>query len=418
MKTQTITCGLFTLALLTTHALAQPRALLLPPNAPTAAVKEQSKQKDKDKEKDKDKKLTEPPKTDIFTPVTSAVGDYPSMFNPQMMGDKQIYFARMRLALPATVTTSVTGIIPSTQTTVNVATGTQTRDALVPAPHRGAFNIAENGSPMPIDRVFVFWHHFRNVGFPTGANAPTATFNNQITVGTGNRIGQVTSTDTLTVIQGAPRVDIDREVFGFEKTFLDGYASIELRAPLVHQGGGGANFGVNAFGDLTIIGKYALYLDRAQNNVISTGLGVTVPTGRSIYTVDGRIHDVLLQPYVGVLWNFDRFYVQGFTSVVIPTDSQDVVQMFNSFGINYWLYRGGPDRLLSFVVPSVEAHVTTPLNQRDYSGPIVVPDAVVLTGGVHLGLFRNTTLTVGAGAPVTGPRPFSVEGFVQLNVRY
>jgi hypothetical protein len=66
----------------------------------------------------------------------------------------------------------------------------------------------------------------------------------------------------------------------------------------------------------------------------------------------------------------------------------------------------------------IEAHVTTPLNHRDGAGPIFVPDIVVITGGVHFGLFGNGTLSLGVATPVSGPRPFNVEGFMQLNWRF
>ncbi len=104
--------------------------------------------------------------------------------------------------------------------------------------------------------------------------------------------------------------------------------------------------------------------------------------------------------------------------MAVPTDARDVTILFNDIGVNYWLYRGSPDRLLSFVVPTIEAHLTTPLNHRNFDGPIVVPDTLILTGGVHLGLFRNSTLSLGVATPVTGPRPFSVETFVQFNWRF
>lgn len=125
-----------------------------------------------------------------------------------------------------------------------------------------------------------------------------------------------------------------------------------------------------------------------------------------------------MQPWFGYIWNADRFFVQAFHSVVAPTDPRDVTLLFNDIGLNYWLYRGDPNRPLSFIVPMAEIHVTTPLNHRDPSSTVYVPDIVDLTAGVHFGIFRNTTLSLGVATPVTGPRVFNVEGFVQLNWRY
>jgi hypothetical protein len=422
MKTYVTSCALFVLALLVGQVAAQPVVTLLPEGNDVSA-KDQPKQKEKDKDKKPpEKKLTEPPQIDIFEPITSAVGNFPTFFNPAMMGDKQLIFAKQSLGILGTQATNVasTGAV----TTTTIAPIVQGRNVIVPVPNRGAFNIAENESPIPRDRVFTFMSSFSNLGFPqTGPNAPITTITTTTRTTTappiGNRnFGKTTTTTVITQIPGASPLNLNREVFGFEKTFLDGRASIELRAPYLQQGGGNGDYGVNGVGDLTIIGKYALILDPNTGNVFSTGLAITAPTSRSIPTTDGNFNDTLFQPFVGYLWNFNRFYIQGFSSVVVPTDARDVTLAFNDIGFNYWLYRGGPDRFLSFVVPTIEAHVTTPLNHRDQTGPIIVPDAVVLTTGVHLGLGRNTTLTFGAATPVTGQRPFSVEGMVLLNIRY
>ena len=67
----------------------------------------------------------------------------------------------------------------------------------------------------------------------------------------------------------------------------------------------------------------------------------------------------------------------------------------------------------------LETHVTTPLNHReDLVGPLFVPDLVVITGGVHFGLGRHSTLSFGVATPVSGPRLFNVEAFAQFNRRF
>ena len=105
-------------------------------------------------------------------------------------------------------------------------------------------------------------------------------------------------------------------------------------------------------------------------------------------------------------------------SVVVPTDARDVTLLFNDVGLNYWLYRNPSLRYVDFIVPSFEVHVTTPLNHRSANDLLDVPDLVVLTGGVHVGLFRNGTLSLGIAVPVTGPQPFHIEAFTQLNWRF
>jgi hypothetical protein len=70
---------------------------------------------------------------------------------------------------------------------------------------------------------------------------------------------------------------------------------------------------------------------------------------------------------------------------------------------------------LNGVIPTFEAHVTTPLNHRNNEALITVPDLVILTSGVHFNLARRSRLTLGVATPVTGPTPFSVEAVAQFN---
>jgi hypothetical protein len=432
MKTQAISCAFFILALFVCQvSIAQTNSGLFPPvEGKDVGGKDKPKEPDKSKDKEKkipDKKLTEPPKIDLFAQAPTMAGEFPTFFNPNMMGDWPTIVARQTRVILGTQTTTVTttttnifGLPPVTTTTTTTTPFAQARTVLVPVPTRGSFNIADNESPIPRDRVFTFWNYYSRAGFPpTGLNAPITTTTTSTINGVdvqGNPFTRTTTTSTTT--PPAPRVSSNRETFGFEKTFLDGRASVELRAPLLQQGDGGAGFGADNFGDLTVIGKYAFILDRNTGNVFSGGLAITVPSGRSIPITEGNLHDTLIQPFVGYLWNFDQFFIQGFHSVAVPTDARDVTLLFNDLGVNYWLYRGNPDRLLSSVVPTIEAHLTTPLNHRNFNGPIVVPDTLIMTTGVHLGLYRNSTLSLGIATPVTGPRPFNVETFVQFNWRF
>src|SRR5262249_26862584 len=381
MKTQATPCAFFVLALVACQvSVAQTNSGILPlVVGKDTGGKDKSKEPDKGQDKEKkipDKKLTEPPKIDLFAQAPTMAGDFPTFFNPNMMGDWPTIIARqtrVMLGTQTTVTTTTTIIdFPLTTTTTKTVTTplAQARTVLVPVPTRGSFKIADNESPMPRDRVFTYWNYYDRLGFPqTGANAPITT--TTTTRGLNNQGDTVFTTTTVTTATpGAPRVSSNRETFGFEKTFLDGYASVELRAPLLQQGDGGAGFGADNFGDLTVIGKYAFILDRDTGNVFSGGLAITVPSGRSIPITAGSFHDTLIQPFVGYLWNFDQFFIQGFHSVAVPTDARDVTLLFNDLGVNYWLYRGSPDRPLSSVVSAIEAHLTTPLNHRNFDGPI------------------------------------------------
>ena len=92
--------------------------------------------------------------------------------------------------------------------------------------------------------------------------------------------------------------------------------------------------------------------------------------------------------------------------------------LFNDVSVGYKLYEAGGDRLISAVIPTVEAHITTPLNHRNDSSVVTAPDLVVLTAGRHFEIGQSATLSVGVAAPVTGPRAFDVEALVQLNYRF
>ncbi len=417
------TCTAFLLAVIVSQArcLAQNADILSPIEAQAAGGKDDPKQKDKDKKPpEKDKKLTDPAQTDVFSRLLVPRGEAPSGYNPHMLGDLGIAkYGRRLQTFTGSATTTFVPITVGTQTATPSPTTTNvtgSRVVLVPVANQGAFKAAENASPRPQDRVFAFYNFYGDIRGPAGAyNAPSTT----VTTGTSGLF----NTSTTTTIPGAPFVNLHRETFGFEKTFLDGNASIEFRLPVSQQGDGGVNgFGYSNVGDLTIITKYAVINDLVSGNVLSGGLSITAPTGPRFDTTDGPIRSTLLQPWLGYIYNRDRFFLHAFHSIVVPTDSRDVTLLFNDVGVSAWLYiSDNPGRLLSFVVPTFEAHITTPLNHRggfDGTNPIVVPDVVVLTGGVHLGLFRRATLTFGAGVPVTGPSPYSIEAYTQFNVRY
>jgi len=254
----------------------------------------------------------------------------------------------------------------------------------MPFASNGAFKIADNESPRPLDRLFATYSYFDDLF--TGSN-------------------QVKSR-------------LHQEVFGFEKTLLDGYASIGLRAP-VFQVEDDRPLSRSDFGDLSIVMKYAWMNNTRLGNVLSSGLVVTVPTGPALSLPDGSIHPVLLQPYVGGLFNAGRFYVHGFTSLAVPTDSRDALLLFNDLGIGYRLYQGSEKTLLRYIIPTFETHINTPLSHRgSQNAEVAALDEVVLTYGVHLGLCRGVQLTFGVATPVTGPQPYDLEAFAQLNWRF
>jgi hypothetical protein len=348
-------------------------AVIIEPSCPhkeAPKVEEPKKEEGKKEEaKAPEQPMAQPPATDAFAQAPEAGTEAPSSFNPQMLGD----------FLGGSAFTSIPGF----------GSGYSAR---VPLAARGGFKIADNESPRPTNRVFISYNYFNDANIPTSAPAGIA----------------------APVIA---RTDVHREIFGFERTFLDSNASFGMRVPLIQQTG---TLAFSDIGNLSFIGKYAFINDRATGNVLSGGLVVTVPTGRDYELVDGATLDpVLIQPWVGGIWNSGRLYAQGFSSVAVPTKGIDAPLLFNDIGVGYraWQGTGG---LITSLTPTVETHITTPLDNRgfDSSDLITYVDVVVITGGLHIGLGERSLLTLGAAAPVTGPRPFAVEGIVQLNFRY
>jgi hypothetical protein len=336
-------------------------------------------------------------------------------FNPTMFGD----FISSRFIFVPPDPMDIRAAASSGPSALN--DGDEAVRVLIPEVAKGAFKIADNESPRPLDRVYINTNFFSVQGIP----------------GTTNRI------------------DIYREILGAEKTFLDGNASIGIRVPFfqVHTSigpgllpGGGAsaiadNLNESAVGDLTFIGKYAFINNCETGNVLAGGLAVTAPTGpteriavpTAISSVSGfglagtpistfTLHDTLLQPFVGGIFNCGNLYFHGFTSVLVPTDSRDVTYLFNDYGVGYFVIRRGAndcDRLLTALVPTFEVHVNDALRHNgSTSVPIGGIDLIDLTAGVTVGLGRRCWWSFGYVTPVTGPRPFQYELQSFLNVRF
>jgi hypothetical protein len=369
-----------------------------------------------------------PPSTDMpQTPLenmaaspfaqASEAGTQPAAtFNPNMFGDALGPFYS-RLATTAVTTTStvvgfedrVVGIRervvtdPSTgrQTVVRepivqrvpiVVTNTSQTVERVKLPIPGRYNgikVQDNESPRPVDRVYYTYNFFYAI----------------------NR----TMNPTLGRING------QRQVAGFEKTFLDENASVGLRLPFIRLFGPGT-IDDQVIGDLTVLTKFALINDYTTGDVFSIGFNVTAPTGggSSVFLIDGTVapHSTLLQPWAGYIVNRGDFYTQGFNSVVIPTETRDPTILFNSLSFGYWVYRNARDRLITGFVPAVEVHVATPLNHRGSdSEPIGFTDQVNLTYGCYF-VFPRSTLGLALCSPLAGPRPWQLEAMLNFNFRF
>lgn len=378
-------------------------------------------------------KSKEPPKKkdfepDAFAQATNTGGEAPESSFSRMMGDwVGALYATQTIRVPSyKISTSfptqnrVTRIrLPDSSgenprfITVNstvplppVTTVTESFDdvtAQVPILSRGSFKIGENERPLPEDRVFLNYNYYQGVPGPKFQAPPPVTVLNG---------GIPTTTQTFIPSQGADGY-VNRGVIGFETTFLDGMASVGMRAPFLQRQGDGS-LSDGDFGDLTFIFKYLALTD--GTDVISGGLVVTAPTGPAIQTIEGPIRSTLIQPWVGFFANAGDVFAMGFSSVAIPTDGRDTTILFNDLSVGIILYQS-PTDLVSYISPMAEVHVTTPLNNRGDNVLLSVPDLVVLTGGVQIG-FGPASLTLGVATPVTGPRIYDYEAFAQLNFRY
>jgi hypothetical protein len=323
----------------------------------------------------------------------SPAGGQSSSYTPGVIGDLNSggYFTKNVFLISPSVSSSSSSFGSSNFFTATASSA----HVKLPIVTRIGVKIGENNeSPMPMDRVTLGYNFYSNTKIDGGAS-PVNGFDTHV------------------------------EMFSFEKTFMDGNASIGARLPFTQLPGETA-LGLNGIGDLTLISKFALLNDRSSGSVLSGGLAVTVPTGRNLHPIDnfgnnisGDLRTVLLQPYVGFIFNCEDFYVQGFSSAILPTDFQDNVYLANSVVGGYRLYQSNSSQCLNYLIPVVEAHVTTPLNNRGLgSAPISFTDVFVTTVGMHVGLYNCAQMTIGAATPLTGPRPFDWEGVVQLTLRF
>jgi hypothetical protein len=256
----------------------------------------------------------------------------------------------------------------------------------IPQIQQGAFKITENESPMPMTRAYVSYYYYDEVGKNVGGPS-------------------------------TPRMQIHQEVFGGEYAFLESHASVGVRLPYT-QLVGGTFYNDTSLGDLTFIGKYVLGGNPETGDLLSVGMAVTVPTASTPFpdTITGqKLNSVLIQPYTGYILTAGRGYFQGFTAIVVPTDSKDVTFISNDWQLGYVLVRD-PGAALSALVPTFECHINTPLIHRGAQvDPVGMVDSVILLGGIQMRCHDRIGLGVSAGSPVTGPQPFSLQATVQLN---
>jgi hypothetical protein len=233
----------------------------------------------------------------------------------------------------------------------------------VPSPSDGGVagrvKIADDASPLPRDRLIFNYDHFANVAISN---------------------------------DGVP---VNRYVFGFEKTFLDGRASFEVRAPIADTLSSTSIIGTEEtgaeLGNVLTTFKFMFLSDEAV--AASVGLGVSLPTADGIHVrnIDGSSllaipnRSIGLTPFLGILVTpSDRLFVQAFAAVsfdangtaayVNPnftglTDARiggltdgDLLQV--DLQVGWWILRE-ESGWLQGLAPFVELHSNTELNDGD-----------------------------------------------------
>jgi hypothetical protein len=317
-----------------------------------------------------------------FAQAPAAGGEAGTSFNPAMFGD----LGTAGTGFINVTTTIRQTVFSSTSTFPTTVTSTSVSRVRVPIVSSGSFKISDNESPRPTDRVFFTYNYY----------------------------GHVTTPDTS--------FDLNRELIGFEKTFLDGNASFGMRLPWLQAtnfSSDTSGIAADEIGDLTLISKYAFINDRDTGNVLSGGLALTVPSAGHTYTLaDGvALRSVLFQPYAAWLINFGDLYAQGFHSLVVPTDSRDITELNTDVGVGYWVYKN-EESFLRGVVPTIEGHLYTPLNHTNTSDILYAEDILTFTAGVNVVVPGNSSIGAAIATPLTGPKPNRVEALVGFNFRF
>jgi hypothetical protein len=264
--------------------------------------------------------------------------------------------------------------------------------------------IAEYQSPRPQDRIYFMYNYFNNVNGPVNA-----------------RLGSPVS-----------NLNVNRYIWGVEKTFFDGNASIGLRLPLDSLNGNSTIRGnfpkpggtSTSLGDLSVITKFIIAQDYQTGSLISGGMAITVPSGPGTFSGANylnSLHTTDLQPYLGFIWSYGNFFAQGFSAIDVPMTPSLPTFWYNDLAIGYFLYRNPGPGCLTAVAPVFEAHLTDPMNHRDWTNPNAIGasyDMLNFTYGLNLEFSHRSYLTFAYCAPVTGPRPFAGEAMLYYNFRF
>ncbi len=285
----------------------------------------------------------------------------------------------------------------------------------------GRQKTAENTSPIPRDRVFMNYSYFQNTSLAPGG------------------------------------LNINRFSPGFEKTFLGGNGSVEVRVPFATTLN--SSIVANGFTDTShvelgnIYGALKGLLYQNQTSALSAGLAMTLPTGddtkvsmaNGTQLVRVRNQSVHLMPFVGgLITPTNRVFAQGFLQFDFDANgnqvdlnlygnrltkagvANDATYFYGDVGIGYWLYRNQTrSSWLTGLAPTVELHYNRSLQGSDViqqgfyqvgSFQNQVQNLNALVGGTAI-LGRSTTITAAYVTPIGNgsDQLFDGEARVSLN---
>jgi hypothetical protein len=294
----------------------------------------------------------------------------------------------------------------------------------------GSYNIAENNSAIPTDRVYFVYNAFYNA------------------ISTSQGIGPAQSRS----------IDLHRYVMGFEKTFLDGNISLDVRMPMLSGFELSNSFlssELGNVGNLTMFAKGLVY--GTEDIALATGLGIGLPTGSDLHTqtvspfvsetLVVRNQAVRLMPFVAATMNLnDDWFMQSFGQMNFAASGNEVanqngvVGVYNEqnllqtdLGIGRWIWQDATRPVLTGLAGVLELHYTTTAQDTDrvqlnggnllngsLSNSANRQDLLNLTSGLQAQLGAASSLRVGAVVPLRDQpdRVFDSEVQVSFNRRF
>ncbi|MEO8269991.1 MAG: hypothetical protein ABI557_09730, partial [Aureliella sp.] len=286
----------------------------------------------------------------------------------------------------------------------------------------GRMKLAENGSPIPRDRIFFNYSHFTGVPL---ASQP---------------------------------ISVNRYSPGFEKTFLDGLCSFEMRTPFGSSldndvlANGLSSDNQFQFGNLFLSLKGVLI--HRDNWLVTAGSSFLLPTAADTRVIDPTTRQEFLRfdnksthimPFIGgaVIPN-DRLFAQWMVQCdidangnpVIATENsrqtqigtlQDFTLLYTDLGFGYWLYQadGRQRRTVTGIAPVAELHYNRALTKADrvsdannqINQVITDFDNVNIQVGLIFNIRNNSRLGFGYATPLGNSfdRVFDKEFRVTLN---